>query len=202
MSGVAATLLALLLVYSYPVAALAVLVAAVGLPIPTAPIVLAAGVFASDGDGDASVFFGVIVLAASGGDLLSYGLGRWGGIALLDRLGPRVGLTPERIEPVQERFDRWGGVLVIVTRCLLPGLAPATNLVAGASGYPLPRFLGCSLLGQSIWAGGLLALGWFYGSNWVALLGYLEDAATTLTALAVAALLGVILVRLLRAKTI
>ena len=76
MNGVAASLLAWLLVYSYPVAGLAVLVAAVGLPIPTAPIVLAAGAFASDGDGDASVFFGLIVLAASGGDLLSYGLGR------------------------------------------------------------------------------------------------------------------------------
>jgi membrane-associated protein len=199
-SDLAAALLAWLVVYSYPVVGLTVLVAAVGAPLPSTAVVLAAGGIAADGDPDPLILTAVIVVAAVSGDLLSYGLARWGGGAVLDRLGPGVGLTPDRLEPLERRFDRWGGLLVVATRCLLTGLALPTNLVAGAAGYPVRRFLGYAILGEAIWATGLISLGWWYGSNWVALLDYLDDAFTALTALAAAALLAIVLVRLLRSK--
>ena len=186
MNDVAAALLAWLVLYSYPVVGLTV---------------LAAAGIAADGDPDPAMLAVVILLAAVCGDLLSYGIARCGGTVVLDRLGPRVGLTSERIEPLERRFDRWGGLLVVVTRCLLTGLALPTNLVAGVGGYPVRRFLGCAILGEAIWTGGLMALGWWYGSNWVALVDYVDDAFTALTALAAAALLATVLVRLVPSKT-
>ena len=200
MSGIAATLLAWLLVYSYPVVGVTVLVAAVGVPLPTTVVVLAAGALASDGDPNPFALFAVVMLAAITGDLASFTIARRGGGAVLDRLGPRVGLTPERIEPLERRFERWGGLLVVATRCVLTGLALPTNLIAGAGGYPLRLFLGYALVGEAIWAAGLMGLGWWYGANWVALLDYLEDAFTTLTALVVAGGLGYALFRLVRSK--
>jgi len=199
-SDLATALLAWLVVYSYPVVGLTVLVAAVGAPLPSTAVVLAAGGIAADGDPDPLILTAVILAAAVAGDLLSYGMARWGGGAVLDRLGPRVGLTPDRLEPLERRFERWGGLLVVVTRCLFTGLALPTNLVAGAAGYPVRRFLGCATLGEAICASGLMSLGWWYGSNWVALLDYLEDAFTALTGLALAALLAIVLARLLRSK--
>jgi len=161
--------------------------------------VLAAGSISTDGDPDLGVLFGVILAAAVAGDVTSYCLARWGSHLILGRVGARVGLTTERIAAAERRFERWGGLLVLVTRCLLTGLALPTNLAAGASGYPLLRFLGYSFLGEAVWAGGYLWLGWLFGPGWVSLLDYLDDAVTVLTALTVAIVLGVVLVRLLRA---
>ena len=73
--------------------------------------------------------------------------------------------------------------------------------VAGGVRRRYCRFLGCAILGEAIWTGGLMALGWWYGSNWVALVDYVDDAFTALTALAAAALLAAVLVRLVRSKT-
>jgi membrane-associated protein len=200
-SDVAAALLAWLVLYSYPVVGLTVLVAAIGVPLPSTMVVLAAAGIAADGDPDPLLLSAVILLAAVAGDLLSYGIARWGGVAALERLGPLVGLTLARVELLERRFERWGGLLVVATRCLLTGLAVPMNVIAGAGGYPVRRFLAYAILGEAIWTGGLMTLGWWYGSNWVALVDYVNDAFTTLTALAAAALLAIVFVRLLRSKT-
>jgi membrane protein DedA with SNARE-associated domain len=199
-SDLATVLVAWLAVHTYPVAALTVLVGAIGVPLPSAVIVLAAGSISTDGDPDLGVLFGVILAAAVIGDVTSYSLARWGRHLMVGKAGTRVGLTPERIAAGERRFARWGGLLVLVTRCLLTGLALPTNLAAGASGYPLLRFLGYSFVGEAIWTGGFLWLGWLFGPGWVSLLDYLDDAVTALTALAVASVLGFVLVRLLRAQ--
>lgn len=200
MSEIAAALVAWLVVYSYPVVGLTVLVSAVGLPLPSTAVVLAAAGLAADGDPEPGLLTAVVFLAAVCGDVVSYALARWGGTFMLDHFGPRVGLTPERIVPLERQFERWGGLLVIATRCLLTGLALPTNLVAGAGGYPIRRFIASAAIGEGIWTAGLMSLGWWYGSNWVALLDYVSDAFTTLTALAAAGILGVLLVQLLRAN--
>lgn len=134
------------------------------------------------------------------GDITSYSLGRWASHIMVDRVGARVGLTQARIEAAEQRFERWGGLLVLVTRFLLTGLAFPTNLAAAASTCPLPRFLAYAVVGEAIWTGQLLTLGWLFGPSWVALLDYLDDALTVLTALALAVGLAVLLVRLLRPK--
>ena len=202
MSTVASALLAWLVVYSYPVVGVTVLVAALGVPLPSTVVVLAGAGIAADGDPNPIVLAAIIFVAAVSGDLLSFGMARWGGRIALDRLGPRVGLTSERIAPLERRFERWGGLLVVATRCVLTGLALPTNLIAGAGGYPAHRFLGCALLGEGVWTIGLMSLGWWYGANWVALLGYIQDASLVLTIAAVVAVLGFILVRLLRPKAV
>ena len=200
MSEVAATLLAWLLDYTYPVAMLAVLTGAIGVPLPTTIVVLAAGAITADGEADPFVMFGAVLVAAVAGDATSFGLARWAEGVALDRLGGRVGLTPSPLEAVEQHFRRWGGLLVVVTRCLLTGLALPTNLVAAGSGYSLARFLVYALVGEAIWAAELVGLGWLYGSNWVALIDYLDDASMALTGLAVAGVLAFVLYRLLRSK--
>lgn len=202
MSEVATALVAWLALYTYPVAGLTVLVGSVGVPLPSAVVVLAAGSFTTDGDPDFWLLFGVILAAAVLGDVASYSLGRWASHIVVDRIGRRIGLTQSRLAAAEQRFERWGGVLVVMTRCLLTGLALPTNLVAGASTYPLARFVAYALAGEAVWTGQFLALGWLFGPSWVSLLDYLDDAVTVLTTLAVAIGLVVILVRLLRSKDV
>jgi membrane-associated protein len=200
-SGIATALVAWLAIYTYPVAALTVFVGSIGVPLPSAVVVLAAGSFTTDGDLNFWHLFGVILAASVLGDVTSYSLGRWASQIVIERAGPRVGLTPARIEAAARRFERWGGLLVLVTRFLLTGLALPTNLVAGASTYPLARFLVFDVVGEAIWTGELLTLGWWFGASWVSLLDYLDDVVTVLTALAVTVGLVAVLVRLLRPRT-
>jgi membrane protein DedA with SNARE-associated domain len=161
-------------------------------------VVLAAGSFTTDGDPDPLTLFAIILAAAVLGDVGSYSIGRWAGHIVVGRFGSRVGLTPERVTAAERRFERWGGVAVLVTRFLLTGLAVPINLVAGGSAYPVARFVAYAALGEAIWTGEMLALGWLFGSNWVALLEYLDDVAMLLTTLTVAVGLMVVLVLLLR----
>lgn len=200
MGEVATELVALLALYTYPVAALTVLIGALGAPLPTTIVVVAAGSITADGDDapDVWVLFGLIIVAAVLGDIISYSVGRWAGHLILGHWGARLGVTSERLAAIERRLERWGGLLVIVTRCLLTGLALPTNLVAGASSYPIMRFAAFSLLGESIWAGQLLSLGWYFGASWVALIDYLEDAISMLMALTAAIVLGWLLVRLVK----
>lgn len=201
MSEVAASLVAWLVVYTYLVAALTVLVAAIGVPLPSTIVVLAAGSISTDDGPNIWTLFGLILTAAVVGDMVSYSLGRWGGRLMLGPFGARLGMTPARMETATRRFERWGGPLVLVTRFLLTGLAMPTNLAAGASGYPLPRFFTYVVLGEAIWAGQFLALGWVFGPSWVSLLDYLDDTITVLTTLAIAAGLVYLLLELRRSPT-
>jgi membrane protein DedA with SNARE-associated domain len=199
-SDLATALIAWLAIYTYPVAALTVLVGSIGVPLPSAMVVLAAGSISTDGDPDVWLLFGIILTAAVLGDIASYSLGRWASHLVVDRFGSRIGLTRERIEAAERRFERWGGLAVLVTRFLLTGFALPTNLAAGAGTYPLAQFVAYTVVGEAIWTGQFLALGWLFGPSWVSLLDYLDDAVTVLTALALAVGLVVVLVRLLRPK--
>ncbi|MCC7367006.1 MAG: DedA family protein [Chloroflexi bacterium] len=200
MSDVATALVAWLVLYTYPVAALTVLVGSLGVPLPSAVVVLAAGSITTTGDDspEISVLFVLILTAAVAGDMASYSIGRWAGHLVLGRWGGRVGVTEERLHGVERRLERWGGLLVLVTRCLLTGLALPTNLVAGASTFPMMKFFLYALVGETIWVAQLLALGWYFGASWVSLLDYLDDVVTVLTTIALAAGLIWLLVRLLR----
>jgi membrane protein DedA with SNARE-associated domain len=200
-SSLASTLLAWLELYTYPVAALTVLIGALGVPLPTTIVVLGAGAITTDGDPSPVSLFVIVLVAAVIGDVVSFCIARWAGHAAVHRFGARVGLTPSRLAAAEKRFERWGGLLIITTRCLLTGLALPTNLVAGAGEYSLARFVAFAIVGEAIWSGQLVTLGWLYGANWVSLLGYLEDATAALTGLAVAAGLAYALFRLLRPRS-
>jgi membrane-associated protein len=162
--------------------------------------VLAAGSISAEGDPDFWLLFGIILTAAVVGDVTSYSLGRWASDLVIDRFGSKVGLTRERIGAAERRFERWGGLAVLVTRFLLTGLAFPTNLAAGAGTYPLARFLAYAVAGEAIWTGQFLTLGWLFGPSWVSLLDYLNDAITVLTTLALTVALIAVLVWLLRPK--
>jgi membrane-associated protein len=199
-SELAAELIAWLSVYTYAVAALAVLLGALGVPLPSTVVLLAAGSFVADDGPNIFVLFGIVVVSAVAGDLACFSLARWAGMRVLGRYGARVGVTAERVAAAERRFERWGGLLILVTRFLLTGLALPTNLAAGGGGYPFLRFLGFALVGEAIWAAQLLTLGWLFGPGWVSLLDYLGDTVTTLTALALAGGLVYLLVRVVRSS--
>jgi undecaprenyl-diphosphatase len=112
----------------------------VGLIAPGETVVIAGGVIAGQGEISLLVLIGVVWSCAVLGDTASFFLGRRLGRRFLERHGPRVKITAERLEQVEGYFDRHGGKTILVGRFigLVRAVAP---FVAGSSGRSVRRIL-------------------------------------------------------------
>lgn len=186
MNDLAQTLLTYLINDGYPVVAVVTFAGAVGAPLPVTVLLLAAGAFAYEGELELTFLVPLALGAAVLGDTVGYAAGRWGGHAAIERHGSRIGLTPERLEPICERFNRSGALAVLVTRFLLTPIALPVNLLAGATGYPLPLFVTYASLGELIWVSGYVGLGYVFGTSWQDVVDIVSDSAGTIVPLLLA----------------
>jgi membrane protein DedA with SNARE-associated domain/rhodanese-related sulfurtransferase len=129
-----------------------VLLEQLGLPLPAVPILIVSGALATDGRLPALGVAAVAVLACGLGDSCWYLAGRRYGGRVMSLLC-RISLTPDIcVSQTQAQFERWGARALIVAK-FIPGLSMVAPPLAGATRMPLPRFLGYSVLGSSLWVG-------------------------------------------------
>lgn len=173
-------LLTLLLNYGYPVVALCVILGYTGIPIPSDAILLAAGSFTVDGTLNAFILFPLVVVTALLGDSFGYLIGNKFGHLVFNKPRSQFGLSQDKIGSVQHFLDRWGIWCIFLTRWLLTPLAVPVNLVAGLSKYSFKKFLLIAIMGESLWAGIYIYLGYLFGANWQTLTDYLDYTPTFL----------------------
>lgn len=138
--------------YGLIIVFLAAALQALFLPIPGGTALVAAGVDASTKHGLPVV--GVIVAGALGaliGTTGGYALGRWRGEPLLLRIGRIFRRKPERIQQLRAQFQEHALLPLFIAR-FITGARNVAGLVAGASGMPLPGFLGVSALACAAWS--------------------------------------------------
>lgn len=156
--------------FGSPMLALALLLGALGIPLPGTFFVIASGAFIRQGVLD---IYSTPVLALFGtvsGDTLSYGLGRLARVAIKNRFGQSA--TWQRAEATLEQR---GGLAVYLTRWLLTPIAVPTNLAAGSGGYPLWKFLLYDTAGEITWLILFGSLGYAFGSQWELISQFVSD---------------------------
>lgn len=133
----------------------------VGLIAPGETVVLLGGVVAGQGEIEIVPLIGLVWACAVLGDTTSFLIGRRLGRAFLMKHGPRVKITPERLEQVEGYLDRHGGKTILVGRFigLVRALAP---FVAGSSRMPYGRFIPYSVIGTGLWAATFSLLGYLF----------------------------------------
>ena len=91
------------------------------------------------------------------------------------RHGPRLRITPERFEQVEDYFAKHGGKTILIGRFigLVRALAP---FVAGSSRMPYRQLAPYSILGTGMWATLFTLLGYFASKNIDAVLSNSEHA--------------------------
>lgn len=137
-----------------------------GLPIPTALMVLAAGAFTKNGLMNARTVIGLSLLASVLGDTAGYAIGRYaGGCLKLFGENRRFAVW----QKAQERFRQSGGLTIFITRFLLAVLDVPTNYVAGSSGYVFHRFIAWDFAGRVTWILIYGGLGYLFDSQWQSL---------------------------------
>jgi membrane protein DedA with SNARE-associated domain len=158
-----------MLMYGYPILGITLLVGAIGVPVPASLVATVAGALLAEGDLQPLPTLLVAMVACVAGDLVGYGIGRVGGDQFAQRHGGWLGMGSKRMGQVEALFQRWAGPTLLVSRSLIAILAPAVNLLAGASEESLQEFVAFTTVGRLLWIGIFVGLGYeFAGSAEVA----------------------------------
>ena len=136
----------------------------VGLVVPGETAIVVGGVVAERGEVSLPVLIGLVWVAAVGGDTVSFLLGRRYGRPFLDAHGARLRIRQEQIERVERLFDRHGGKAIVVGR-FVGILRALTPFVAGASRFPLRRFLPYTAVGALGWAATFTLVGYGFSES-------------------------------------
>jgi membrane protein DedA with SNARE-associated domain/rhodanese-related sulfurtransferase len=136
----------------------AVFIEQMGIPLPAAPWLLAAGAMAGTGKMNWLVALGSASLGSVAADLIWFYLGRRYGNRVL-RLLCRISLEPDTcVRRTEGVFTRYGMKGVVVAK-FIPGLSTLAPPLAGSSGISVPRFLFFDALSSVLYAGGFILVG-------------------------------------------
>jgi membrane protein DedA with SNARE-associated domain len=131
----------------------------VGVPLPAAPALLAAGVLAGSGHVSMAAIIGTAVGGSLAADMTWYGLGRWRGaqaLEILGRFAPSAGIL---VTHARHAFAAHGGAFQLGAR-FLPELNAIAAGLAGATKVSIARFV-CYGAGSALtWAGGWIGMGY------------------------------------------
>ena len=133
----------------------------VGLVAPGETIVIAGGVIAGQGEIDLFPLIGLVWACAVLGDTTSFFIGRRLGRRFLERHGPKVKITHERLEQVEGYFERHGGKTILIGRFigLVRALAP---FIAGSSGWRTGASSRTASSAAALWATAFCVLGYVF----------------------------------------
>jgi membrane protein DedA with SNARE-associated domain len=191
--------LAALLVYGLPVLFGVTLICSVGIPFPISLMLVAAGSFVEQGDMKLWQVIAVASVAAVLGDQIAYGLSRWGGRRLINRISRRLG-GETKIKQAETLTKRWGGAGIFFSRWLVTALGPWVNVASGIADYPWRRFLFWDVLGEVVWVVLYVGIGYAFSNRVQAIAEILGNLTWVIVGLIVAVILGWQLVRYVRPK--
>jgi membrane protein DedA with SNARE-associated domain len=148
--------------YGYGVIFLGIMLENAGIPIPGETITLAGGFLAGNGE----LKYPLVLLAAVGGavvgDSAGYGLGRWGGMKVLESIATIFRIPLEEIVKAKEKFTANSDRAVFFGR-FIALLRIFAGPMAGLSGMPYGRFLFFNALGAIAWGTIMTSLAFFAG---------------------------------------
>jgi membrane protein DedA with SNARE-associated domain len=135
-----------------------------GLPLPTIPLLLAAGALGGAHRLNFAGSFLSCVLATVAADTLWYGMGRRKGIKVVQWLC-KISLEPDScVRRTEGVFEKQGAKSLLVAK-FLPGMSAVATPLAGVFQMSWRRFYTFDVLGASLWAGTYLGLGYLFSGE-------------------------------------
>jgi membrane protein DedA with SNARE-associated domain len=150
--------------YGY-VAIAGLLAASIVLPVPDDALLLVAGSLVYRGELALVPTIATAALGTACGMTVSYGLGRWFGAGLIQRVGRFVHLDAARLDAARAWYLRRGRLSVFFGY-FVPGLRHVAAFVAGSSGLSWAVFAALGYSGGLVWAVVMVTLGYFFGAEW------------------------------------
>lgn len=105
------------------------------------------------------------LIGAMGGITISYYIGRRFGLPLLQKYGPKIHITEQKIEFTKKMFMKVGPFLLIAGY-FIPGVRHLTAYIAAINNYPYRKFAFFAYTGAFIWTFTFITLGKVLGEKW------------------------------------
>lgn len=103
-----------------------------------------------------------VITATMIGSTILFTLSKKVGHPLLLKFGPKIKITPQKVEKVEKWFHKYGGFAIVIGR-LIPGFRTITPFVAGLFGVSYKTFWAYTALAAFIWANAYYAIGKLFG---------------------------------------
>lgn len=131
--------------------------------LPGDSLLFATGVFSNDGTGlHVGATIAVFSAAAILGNTSNYCIARVFGARIIDS-GRIKSLTPERLKKLDEFFERWGGITIIITR-FMPFFRTFAPFIAGTGHMNFLKFTFYNAVGGILWVCTFVLAGYFFGT--------------------------------------
>lgn len=180
------TVLNLVLAYGSYIVALSTFLSCLAIPIPASMIMMTAGAFVATGDLSGPGTAGMALAGAVLGDQVGFAIGRSGA----PWLWRATGKSARMLDRARDLTARHGAWAVFLSRWLFSPLGPYSNLVAGLTRMDWWRFSVWGSLGEAVWVGCYLGIGFFFASQIVAVADIASNVSGALAAGAVTIGLG------------
>ena len=106
----------------------------------------------------------ILVLGDLTADLGWYWVGFYGAEPMIRKYGRWFNISLAMVERIEKVFERHHDKIILISKVTMGfGFALATLVAAGLAKVPLARYLTLNLIGELIWTGFLLAVGFFFG---------------------------------------
>lgn len=159
----------------------------IGLPLPSVPLLLAAGALAGAGRMDFASALGVTLIGSVAADSVWYYLGRRRGMQVLQFIC-RVSLKPDScVRRTEGVFSKHGARSLLVAK-FVPGLNTVAPPMAGIFHMKRSRFLLFDGLGTLLWAGSFMALGFVFSDQIEIIAEYMAKLGGWLSVILIGAL--------------
>jgi membrane protein DedA with SNARE-associated domain/rhodanese-related sulfurtransferase len=190
------TALALLVQHGYVVLFAWVAVEQLGLPLPSSPLMIAAGALSATGPLNAGYCVAAVTLGCVVSDTAWYFVGRKYGHRVL-RVICMISFEPATcVRKTEQAMGKYGGKTLLVAK-FIPGLNVVAAPIAGESGVPFSRFILMDTAGALAWALTFVALGRLCGAS-VASAGLVVVAERFAVVAFAAVLIGLLARRMFR----
>ncbi len=156
-----AEVLQFLIDYGYIVLFLWVALDQAALPIPSVPLLVAAGALAGLGELSLTMVFIITLLATIPVNQFWYWLGRLRGARVL-HLMCILSIEPDYCVRNTEDLFRRLGPLAVVAAKFIPGLQLLAPPMSGLTGMPRATFFWLNFIGTLLWAATFILLGYFF----------------------------------------
>lgn len=123
------------------------------------------------------MFFPALLISFIGsvvGMSISYSLGRYFGLSLLQKYGKRIGIHESHLQRAHAWYAKFGP-LVLIVGYFVPGIRHVTAFSAGMSRLRISLFMVYAYIGGLLWALTFISLGRFLGDHWNILFVYLHQ---------------------------
>jgi membrane-associated protein len=99
------------------------------------------------------------------GDTIWYYVGYYGGEKFVHKIGKYFGITPKSFEVIKHVYQKYHEYILLISKITMGlGFPFVVLATAGIVKIPFRRYIILNVIGQFIWTGALIAIGYYLGN--------------------------------------